>query len=87
MRWQQANFRQFIVSARQRQGARHETRRTAHRHPGRQLGIGLATAQAAAREGASVVIASSRKARVDEAIVGCLRAPKATRSTSPTSGR
>jgi NAD(P)-dependent dehydrogenase (short-subunit alcohol dehydrogenase family) len=32
-------------------------------------GIGLATAQAAAREGASVVIASSRKARVDEALV------------------
>jgi NAD(P)-dependent dehydrogenase (short-subunit alcohol dehydrogenase family) len=31
-------------------------------------GIGLATAQAAAREGASVVIASSRKARVDEAL-------------------
>ena len=30
--------------------------------------IGLATAQAAAREGASVVIASSRKARVDEAL-------------------
>src|SRR5246127_3789843 len=32
-------------------------------------GIGLATAQAAAKEGASVVIASSRKARVDEALV------------------
>ena len=32
-------------------------------------GIGLATAQAAAQEGASVVIASSRKARVDEALV------------------
>jgi NAD(P)-dependent dehydrogenase (short-subunit alcohol dehydrogenase family) len=31
-------------------------------------GIGLATAQAAAREGAIVVIASSRKARVDEAL-------------------
>jgi NAD(P)-dependent dehydrogenase (short-subunit alcohol dehydrogenase family) len=31
-------------------------------------GIGLATAQAAAREGASLVIASSRKARVDEAL-------------------
>jgi NAD(P)-dependent dehydrogenase (short-subunit alcohol dehydrogenase family) len=31
-------------------------------------GIGLATAQAAAREGASIVIASSRKARVDEAL-------------------
>jgi NAD(P)-dependent dehydrogenase (short-subunit alcohol dehydrogenase family) len=31
-------------------------------------GIGLATAQAAVREGASVVIASSRKARVDEAL-------------------
>jgi NAD(P)-dependent dehydrogenase (short-subunit alcohol dehydrogenase family) len=31
-------------------------------------GIGLATAQAAAREGASVVIASSRKARVDGAV-------------------
>jgi NAD(P)-dependent dehydrogenase (short-subunit alcohol dehydrogenase family) len=31
-------------------------------------GIGLATAQAAAKEGASVVIASSRKARVDEAL-------------------
>jgi NAD(P)-dependent dehydrogenase (short-subunit alcohol dehydrogenase family) len=31
-------------------------------------GIGLATAQAAAQEGASVVIASSRKARVDEAL-------------------
>src|ERR1700751_23530 len=31
-------------------------------------GIGLATAQAAAREGASVVIASSRQARVDEAL-------------------
>lgn len=31
-------------------------------------GIGLATAQEAAREGASVVIASSRKARVDEAV-------------------
>jgi NAD(P)-dependent dehydrogenase (short-subunit alcohol dehydrogenase family) len=31
-------------------------------------GIGLATAQAAAREGASVVIVSSRQARVDEAI-------------------
>ncbi len=31
-------------------------------------GIGLATAQAAAREGASVVIASSRKARVDQAL-------------------
>jgi NAD(P)-dependent dehydrogenase (short-subunit alcohol dehydrogenase family) len=31
-------------------------------------GIGLATAQAAARDGASVVIASSRKARVDEAL-------------------
>jgi NAD(P)-dependent dehydrogenase (short-subunit alcohol dehydrogenase family) len=31
-------------------------------------GIGLATAQAAAREGATVVIASSRKARVDEAL-------------------
>jgi NAD(P)-dependent dehydrogenase (short-subunit alcohol dehydrogenase family) len=31
-------------------------------------GIGLATAQAAAREGASVVIASSRQARVNEAL-------------------
>ncbi len=31
-------------------------------------GIGLATAQAAAREGATVVIASSRRARVDEAL-------------------
>jgi NAD(P)-dependent dehydrogenase (short-subunit alcohol dehydrogenase family) len=31
-------------------------------------GIGLATAQAAAREGASVVIASSRRSRVDEAL-------------------
>lgn len=31
-------------------------------------GIGLATAQAAAREGASVVIVSSRQARVDEAL-------------------
>jgi NAD(P)-dependent dehydrogenase (short-subunit alcohol dehydrogenase family) len=31
-------------------------------------GIGLATAQAAAREGAQVVIASSRKARIDEAV-------------------
>ncbi len=31
-------------------------------------GIGLALAQAAAREGASVVIASSRKARVDQAL-------------------
>src|SRR6202035_455720 len=31
-------------------------------------GIGLATAQAATREGASVVIASSRKARIDEAL-------------------
>src|SRR6202043_3463165 len=31
-------------------------------------GIGLATGQAAVREGASVVIASSRKARVDEAL-------------------
>jgi NAD(P)-dependent dehydrogenase (short-subunit alcohol dehydrogenase family) len=31
-------------------------------------GIGLATAQAAVREGATVVIASSRKARVDEAL-------------------
>src|ERR1700739_3289266 len=32
-------------------------------------GIGLATAQAAAREGAAVVIASSRKRRVEEALV------------------
>jgi NAD(P)-dependent dehydrogenase (short-subunit alcohol dehydrogenase family) len=31
-------------------------------------GIGLATAQAAAREGAAVVIVSSRKARVDQAL-------------------
>src|SRR5580693_7726061 len=31
-------------------------------------GIGLATAQAAAGEGASVVIASSRKAKIDEAL-------------------
>lgn len=31
-------------------------------------GIGLATAQAAAKQGASLVIASSRKARVDEAL-------------------
>ena len=31
-------------------------------------GIGLATAQAAAREGAAVVVASSRRARVDEAL-------------------
>src|SRR5947207_12496566 len=31
-------------------------------------GIGLATAQAAAGEGATVVIASSRKARLDEAL-------------------
>ena len=31
-------------------------------------GIGLATAQAAAREGANVVIASSRKSRIDEAL-------------------
>ena len=31
-------------------------------------GIGLAVAQAAAREGATVVIASSRQARVDEAL-------------------
>jgi NAD(P)-dependent dehydrogenase (short-subunit alcohol dehydrogenase family) len=31
-------------------------------------GIGLATAQAAAREGANVVIASSRRARIDEAL-------------------
>ncbi|MGH7043419.1 MAG: SDR family NAD(P)-dependent oxidoreductase, partial [Acetobacteraceae bacterium] len=31
-------------------------------------GIGLATAHAAAREGASVVIASSRRARVEEAL-------------------
>jgi NAD(P)-dependent dehydrogenase (short-subunit alcohol dehydrogenase family) len=31
-------------------------------------GIGLATARAAAREGATVVIASSRKSRVDEAL-------------------
>src|SRR3984957_475571 len=31
-------------------------------------GIGLATAQAAVREGANVVIASSRKARIDEAL-------------------
>src|SRR5260370_4030303 len=31
-------------------------------------GIGLATAQAAAREGASVVIASSRNTRVDQAL-------------------
>src|SRR3954467_1450973 len=31
-------------------------------------GIGLATAQAAAREGATVVIASSRKDRIDEAL-------------------
>ena len=31
-------------------------------------GIGLATAQAAAREGASLVIASSRRARVEEAL-------------------
>jgi NAD(P)-dependent dehydrogenase (short-subunit alcohol dehydrogenase family) len=33
-------------------------------------GIGLATAQAAAREGASVVIASSQQARVDQALAG-----------------
>lgn len=31
-------------------------------------GIGLATAQAAAKEGASIVIASSRKARIDQAL-------------------
>ena len=31
-------------------------------------GIGFATAQAAAREGARVVIASSRKTRVDQAL-------------------
>src|ERR1700729_752813 len=31
-------------------------------------GIGLATAQAAAREGATVVIASSQKTRIDEAL-------------------
>ena len=31
-------------------------------------GIGLATAQAAAREGAAVVIVSSRQARIDEAL-------------------
>jgi NAD(P)-dependent dehydrogenase (short-subunit alcohol dehydrogenase family) len=31
-------------------------------------GIGLATAQASAKQGASIVIASSRKARVDEAL-------------------
>src|ERR1700732_1421402 len=31
-------------------------------------GIGLATAKAAAKEGASVVIASSRKARIDDAL-------------------
>src|SRR5271165_3374751 len=31
-------------------------------------GVGLAVAQAAAREGATVVIASSRRARVDEAL-------------------
>ena len=31
-------------------------------------GIGLATAQAAAREGAALVIASSRKNRIDEAL-------------------
>jgi NAD(P)-dependent dehydrogenase (short-subunit alcohol dehydrogenase family) len=31
-------------------------------------GIGLATAQAAAREGAAVVIASSRRSRIDEAL-------------------
>ena len=31
-------------------------------------GIGLATAQAAARDGAEVVIASSRKARIDRAL-------------------
>ncbi len=31
-------------------------------------GIGLATAHAAVREGASFVIASSRQARVDEAL-------------------
>jgi NAD(P)-dependent dehydrogenase (short-subunit alcohol dehydrogenase family) len=31
-------------------------------------GIGLATAQAAAKEGANVVIASSRRARIDEAL-------------------
>jgi NAD(P)-dependent dehydrogenase (short-subunit alcohol dehydrogenase family) len=31
-------------------------------------GIGLATAQAAAQEGANVVIASSHRARIDEAL-------------------
>jgi NAD(P)-dependent dehydrogenase (short-subunit alcohol dehydrogenase family) len=31
-------------------------------------GIGLAVAQAAAREGATVVIASSRRARIDEVL-------------------
>ncbi len=31
-------------------------------------GIGLATAEAAAREGASVVVVSSRRAKVDEAV-------------------
>ncbi|HTJ01352.1 MAG TPA: SDR family NAD(P)-dependent oxidoreductase, partial [Methylovirgula sp.] len=31
-------------------------------------GIGLATAQAAAKQGASLIIASSNKARIDEAL-------------------
>jgi len=58
-------------------------------------GIGLATAQAAEREGALVVVASSRKPRVDQALgslssracegastnLGWLKSPRSTRSS------
>src|SRR5580698_10511777 len=47
-------------------------------------GIGLATAQAAAREGATVVIASSRKARIDQALATLPPARKVTYSTWQT---
>jgi len=43
-------------------------------------GIGLATAQAAVREGATVVIASSRKARIDEALATLRPVQRAMRS-------
>jgi NAD(P)-dependent dehydrogenase (short-subunit alcohol dehydrogenase family) len=68
MRWQQAKFVPIISLLRQRQEIAMKLKGQRIVILGGSSGIGLATAQAAAREGAAVVIASSRARRVEEAL-------------------
>src|SRR5215813_13033850 len=69
MRWRQAGNRSNFLARFRRAEANMTLKGKRIIVLGGSSGIGLATAQATAREGASVVIASHRKTRVDQALI------------------